>query len=578
MSMDGLTLMASVHELQSLCGGKVNKVYQPEPRTLVLEIRAERENFKLLLCAHPENGRAHITQMRFINPPDAPAFCMLLRKRLIGGRVRTITQPGLDRILKIEFETRNDLEDTVFFTLIVELMGKHSNITLVDADYNILDCIHHVGAQMSSVRMLLPGIPYSMPPAQDKMDPRKAGADDFYSVLTQSGQPNRLLSQAFSGLSPAIAQQLILCALPDGACSTEAEKHKLAAWLHTFYAHAAEGRFSPTLVTNAFAETVNVYPFTPSIDPAFLQPVRSMGEALDLYYEQRDTQDRLRRNSASLQRTLQNTLERCYHKLEAFENALSQQNKLDQWRLYGELLSANVHRLQRGMKFARVENYYLDPPDFINIPLDERLSPQENAQQYFKKYQKGKAAKALAGEQKRQTLEEIAYLEGQLDNIGKCALDAELNEIRNELEQEGYVKRKQTRMKMPKQPPSKPMRFVSSDGIDIYVGKNNQQNDALTLRFASSDNFWLHTKNIPGSHVIIRYEGEPPKETILEAALLAAYYSKARLSASVSVDYCPRKNVKKPSGAKPGMVIYDNYHTAVVTPEEADVKALKQIE
>ncbi len=577
MSMDGLTLMASVHEMQRLIGGKINKVFQPDPRTLVLDIRAEQENLKLLLCAHPENGRAHLTHARYANPPEAPAFCMLLRKRLIGGRIRAVEQPDMDRVLKIEVETRNDLEDTVCYALFVELMGKHSNITLVDTDHNILDCIHHVGAQMSSVRMLLPGITYLPPPSQNKADPRTASADDFYAVLVQPGQINRLLSQAFSGLSPAIAQQLILCALPDAEHMDVKKRLHLSSWLRDFYARATLGEFAPTIVTNTFGETVGVYPFSPCIDTAFLRHVASMGEALDLYYEQRDTQDRLRRNAASLQRTIQNTLERCYHKLEAFEAALSQQDKLEQWRLYGELLSANLHRLSRGMKIARVENYYLDPLDYVNIPLDERLSPQENAQQYFKKYQKGKAAKALAGDQKRQTLLEIAYLEGQLDNIGKCVLDVELNEIRSELEREGYIKRRQTRIKTPKQPPSKPMHFISSDGIDIYVGKNNQQNDALTLHFATGSNLWLHTKNIPGSHVIIRFEGKPPETTILEAALLAAYYSKARTSASVPVDYCPRKNVKKPSGAKPGMVIYDNYQTAVITPEEGKVKALKQV-
>ncbi len=582
MSMDGLSLLAITCELQTLVGGKIDKVQQPERDALLLTIRVGGSNQKLLLSAHPENGRIQLTNAQYPNPQEPPSFCMLLRKRLTGGRIWEITQPGMDRIMYLTIEAQNELGDLSKYGLIVELMGRYSNIVAVNEKGVILDCARHVGPGMSSVRTLLPGLTYVSPPAQDKLDPRQAEEQDFYSVLSQPGRIHKLLSGAFSGLSPVYAALLCQNCIEEGDIGAErlaeGDRQALAHYLFMFYQNAALGKFDPTLVFNEAGDVVAVHPFRPALPAARLQSEPTMSQALDVYYSKRDVQERIRRRSASLQRVLQNHLERCYKKLSLFEQALAGQESLDQLRLYGELITANFHGLKRGMQVAKLENYYTTPPSVCLVPLDERLSPQENAQRYFKKYQKGKSAKALAAEQRRETLEEIAYLEGQQDNLDKCSSDIELLEIREELEREGYAKRENGHTKPVKHPKSQPMRFLSSEGIPILVGKNNQQNDALTLRIAGGDNLWLHTKNIPGSHVIVDYHGEPPEATLREAALLAAYYSKGQSSASVPVDFCLRKFVKKPSGAKPGMVIYTTNRTIYVTPEETMVKKLTQNE
>lgn len=580
MSMDGLSLLAVCAELRALLDGKVDKIQQPERDTLLITVHARGSNYKLLLCAHPENGRVQLTQASFPNPPEPPAFCMLLRKRLVGGRIRTIEQPELDRVVLIEFEARDELGDTVLLKIVVELMGKYSNICFLNQNGAILDCARHVDAGMSSVRMLLPGIIYAPPPPQDKINPLQAEEDNFFEALQGRGSVHKLLSSRFFGLSPDCARQMAARWSGESELSvdklTDADRRAFARFLFRLYQSFKNEVFTPTLVYNHVHEPVAMYPFTPSHPEQHCTSMQTMSEVLDAYFAERDQLERFRRRSSSLARILQNNLERCYKKLALFEQALNQNEDLEQLRLNGELLLANAHSLRRGMKNAKLLNYYLDPPAESVVMLDERLSPQENAQKYFKRYQKGKAAKALAVSQRRQVSEEIAYLEGQQDNLYKCVTDLELIEIREELVREGYVRPENSRIKPQKHAPSKPMQVRSSDGLEIYIGRNNQQNDALTLHFARGEDWWMHTKNIPGSHVIVRFEGELPAVTLREAAMLAAYYSKARASASVPVDYCLRKFVKKPAGAKPGMVIYTTNRTIYVTPDEAEVKRLEQ--
>ena len=577
--MDGLSLYAVSHELSALVGGKVDKIQQPERDTLLLTIRNRGSSLRLLLCAHPENGRVQLTEASFSNPPEPPAFCMLLRKRLTGCRVASVEQPRLDRVLVIGLDARDELGDEVYLRLVVELMGKYSNILLLGADDTILDCSRHVGAGMSSVRMLLPGVVYAPPPAQEKKNPVEAPEEDFAVALAGRGSVHKLLSGAFSGLAPDCARQIAARWEGEGELLAEKlspeERAAFARFLYRLYQSFKEGKFQPTLVINEQGDPTAVYPFAPGLPERLLKPMHSMGAALDEFFAARDQLERFRRRSASLQKTLQNHLERDYKKLAGFEQALLSGDDLEQLRVGGELLLANAHLLQRGAKSAKLMNYYLDPPAETLVELDEKLSPQENAQRYFKRYQKGKAARSLAAEQKEQTLGEIAYLEGQLDNLSKCAADVELLEIREELTREGYVRPEPSRVKPPKHAPSVPHRVLSSDGIELYIGRNNHQNDALTLRFARPEDWWLHTKDIPGSHVIVR-SAAPPERTLREAALLAAYYSRARASSSVPVDYCLRKYVKKPAGARPGMVIYVNNRTLYVTPDEDAVRQLEK--
>ncbi len=580
MSMDGLSLLAVSTELQALIGGKVDKIQQPEKDTLILTIRAGGSNYRLLLCAHPENGRVQLTEASYPNPAEPPAFCMLLRKRLTGGRIHFVEQPNLDRVLIIEIEARDELGDTVLLKLVTEIMGKHSNICFLSQNDIILDCARHVGAGMSSVRMLLPGIIYTPPPPQVKVNPLLSDEEAFSEALQGRGTVHKLLSSRFFGLSPDCARQMVSRwsgeTELDSQSLSEADRSALARFVHRLYRSFAEGEFSPTIVYNDLKEPVAVYAFTPACAPQSCMRTPTMSAALDAFYAERDKLERFRRRSISAQRVLQNHLERSYKRLAVAEQALNQDENLELLRLNGELILANAHSLSRGMRTAKLMNYYLDPPANTVVELDERYSPQENAQRYFKRYQKGKAARALAAEQRYKAQEEIAYLEGQQDNLEKCTTDDELIEIREELVREGYLKPENSRMKPQKHAPSKPLSLRSSDGFEIYIGRNNQQNDALTLHFARPDDLWLHTKNIPGSHVIVRGEGDVPDTTLREAAMLAAYYSKARTSASVPVDYCLRKFVKKPAGARPGMVIYTTNRTVYVTPDEAAVKRLEE--
>lgn len=578
-SMDGLSLLAATHELQCLIGGKIDKIQQPERDIILLTVHAGGSNYKLLLSAHPENGRVQLTNAAFENPQAAPAFCMLLRKRLLSARIIEVAQPSLDRVLRITIEAVNELGDIGRLALYLELMGKYSNLVFVSEAGGVIDCVRHVGVGMSSVRVLLPGVTYALPPVQDKQDPRTASEEDFYTVLSGAGRVNKLLTAAFFGLAPHMAEQLTVRATGLTAVYAErmheGEKRLLASALHAFYQEAASGVFSPCILHSEAGEAVVVYPFLPAAPKESITRTATISEALDLYYKERDMQERIRRRSAAILRVLQNNLERCQKKLAMFEETLHTEDKLEELCLYGELITANLHGIRKGERYAKLANYYSEDMIEVIVPLDERLSPQENAQRYFKKYQKGKAAKALAAAQKEETQSEIVYLDGQLDNLGKCQTDAEMSELRQELEQEGYIKPEAGRKKQAKLPPSKPLHYIASDGTDIYVGKNNRQNDTLTLRFAEPNDIWMHTKNIPGSHVILRCAGTASNEALREGAMLAAYYSKGRDSSTVPVDYCQRKYVKKPAGAKPGMVIYTTNKTLYVTPDEAVIRAMR---
>lgn len=577
MAMDGLNLHASVIEMQRLLvGGKIDKVQQPERDELLLGVHTNCGNYKLLLSASAANTRAHLTEVKRTNPADAPMFCMLLRKHILGGKIISVDQPNMDRVLVLTIEAQNDLGDLVPYRLIAEIMGKHSDVVLVNEKGMIVDAIRHVGVGMSNVRLLLPGVQYELPPQQEKMDPLTAEKEEFARVLSQGGRIDKRLSGSFFGLAPSMAAALAARVTEETACETLSDfaRAALADSLFSFYRAFAEGVFAPTLALNEFDEPVGVYPFVPKGVKS--RPAESIGAAYDAFCAQHDIYERMQRHGASVRKVLQNNIERCEKKLALYADAMNATESMERNRLYGELLTANLHSAKQNGTVAAVLNYYLDPPKLIEIPLDARFSVGDNAQRYFKKYQKQKAARDMAGAQREQTLEELAYLEGQLDNLSKCAGDAELAELVEELWEQGYLKREKGAKKPQKHAASKPMCFASTDGCArIYVGKNNKQNDALTLRFAEGGDIWMHTKNIPGSHVIIKCEGEPSEQTLLEAATLAAYYSRARGSENVPVDYTPRKYVKKPAGAKPGMVIYTTNRTAYVTPEEARVKALK---
>ena len=578
MSMDGLSLYSAMNELNKrLVGGKIDKIQQTDKEELLLMVRSLGQTYRLLINASAADNRVQLTELKKQAPSEAPMFCMLLRKRIAGGKIVRFEQERLDRVLKISIETYNDLGDLSVFALYCELMGKHSNIILVNEKGVIVDAIKHVGLGMSSVRFVMPGLEYSAPPAQDKQDPSKASADDFSMAMCMVGMSiAKALSNAFFGLSPAVAAQLAARYTDKTECTqlSEAEREELAERLAAFYADMAQGKEKASAVLNALGETEAVYPF--AIAGGGIKLYDSIGEALDSLYINSDRREWAKRHGASARKVLQNNIERCEKKLALYADALNSEEQMEKCRLYGELLTANLHSLKSGTDTAAVDNYYADPVERIAIPLDRQLTPGENAQRYYKKYQKLKAARDMAIVQREQTLSELNYLEGQLDNLTKCTAENELSELIEELKDQGYIKRDKGGKKKMKLAASKPMHFVSSTGADIYVGKNNRQNDELTLRFASPNDIWMHTKNIPGSHVIVKGASEQDTATMTEAALLAAYYSRARGSENVAVDYTPRKYVKKPAGAKPGMVIYTTNKTAYVTPSEEAVAGLKE--
>lgn len=578
MSMDGLSLYSAMNELNKrLAGGKIDKIQQTDKEELLLMVRSLGQTYRLLINASAADNRVQLTELKKQAPSEAPMFCMLLRKRIAGGKIVRFEQERLDRVLKISIETYNDLGDLSVFALYCELMGKHSNIILVNEKGVIVDAIKHVGLGMSSVRFVMPGLEYSAPPAQDKQDPSKASADDFSMAMCMVGMSiAKALSNAFFGLSPAVAAQLVARYTDKTECTqlSEAERKELAERLAAFYADMAQGKEKASAVLNALGETEAVYPF--AISGSGIKLYDSIGEALDSLYINSDRREWAKRHGASARKVLQNNIERCEKKLALYADALNSGEQMEKCRLYGELLTANLHSLKSGTDTAAVDNYYADPVERIAIPLDRQLTPGENAQRYYKKYQKLKAARDMAIVQREQTLSELNYLEGQLDNLTKCTAENELSELIEELKDQGYIKRDKGGKKKMKLAASKPMHFVSSTGADIYVGKNNRQNDELTLRFASPNDIWMHAKNIPGSHVIVKGASEQDTATMTEAALLAAYYSRARGSENVAVDYTPRKYVKKPAGAKPGMVIYTTNKTAYVTPSEEAVAGLKE--
>ena len=578
MSMDGLSLYSAMNELNKrLAGGKIDKIQQTDKEELLLMVRSLGQTYRLLINASAADNRVQLTELKKQAPSEAPMFCMLLRKRIAGGKIVRFEQERLDRVLKISIETYNDLGDLSVFALYCELMGKHSNIILVNEKGVIVDAIKHVGLGMSSVRFVMPGLEYSAPPAQDKQDPSKASADDFSMAMCMVGMSiAKALSNAFFGLSPAVAAQLVARYTDKTECTqlSEAEREELAERLAAFYADMAQGKEKASAVLNALGETEAVYPF--AIASGGIKLYDSIGEALDSLYLNSDRREWAKRHGASARKVLQNNIERCEKKLALYADALNSGEQMEKCRLYGELLTANLHSLKSGTDTAAVDNYYADPVECIAIPLDRQLTPGENAQRYYKKYQKLKATRDMAIVQREQTLSELNYLEGQLDNLTKCTAENELSELIEELKDQGYIKRDKGGKKKMKLAASKPMHFVSSTGADIYVGKNNRQNDELALRFASPNDIWMHTKNIPGSHVIVKGASEQDTATMTEAALLAAYYSRARGSENVAVDYTPRKYVKKPAGAKPGMVIYTTNKTAYVTPSEEAVAGLKE--
>ncbi len=587
MAFDGILLNCVINELEEkILNGRIDKIYQPEKDEIIILIRNKGSNYRLLLSANPNNSRMHLTQISKDNPLSAPMFCMLLRKHLLGGRIINIEQPQFERIAVIHVKNKDELGDLTVKKLIIEIMGRHSNIILVDKTNKILDSIKHVSQEMSRVRQVLPGKQYIFPPSQGKQNPL---AQDFGSVLefiessNTAQKPDKLISSGFTGISRVSAREIVFRAIGQKECSIKSlspeEKSKLASSFIDFFEMIKTKNFHPCILKDDQERLIDVFPVLFYHYPLDYQKhFASISEALDLFYRERDKKDRMKQLSSNLFRVLNTNLERAQNKLGVLLEEMRDAEKAETYKLWGELITANIYNIPKGAEEVQLVNYYDENGATVSIPMDPKKSPAQNAQAYFKKYNKAKNAIEMVGKQIKETREEIIYIENQLHNLEKCTDEADIEEIREELIKEGYIKNNSRKKRPPKPTPSKPHHFISSDGFDIFVGKNNAQNDRLTLKTASSEDIWMHTKDVPGSHVIIKTQGRSiPDSTLYEGAMLAAYFSKARTSSNVAVDYCPRKNVKKPRGARPGMVIYENYNTIYVTPSEAEIGKMRKV-
>lgn len=568
MPMDGLTLSLVTRELrEALVGGRVDRITQPERDELNILVRNHGRNQLLLLSASAGCARAHITREKKVSPLEPPMLCMLLRKHISGGRVRDVRQINGDRILEVEFEHLDELGDSARKILICEFMGRHSNLILVDGEGRILECARRVTESMSSVREVLPGLRYERPPAHGKTPFDAPEADIVRALQGASGPLHKAIAGAISGLSVQTARELAFRAAGNEDAHTQELDMAAVAPAVARALSEVQGEAAPALLFAETGEPVDVVAFA-YLSRAALRSERfeTISEAMDAFYRARDRAERIKQKSAALHRVLKNNIERCERKLALQQEALLGSERMEEYRVKGELLTASLHLAKKGMKSVTIPNYYEEGTPDLEVQLDEKLSPGQNAQRYFKLYQKARSAKRLAAEQVEKTTEELDYLEGQMLNLSACEEESELAELREELEKYGYVRKNHNRRQMKKLEPSKPMRFDSPTGIPILVGKNNLQNDKLTFT-AEPNEWWLHAKDMPGSHVIV-LSADPDEETLHMAARLAARYSKGASAGKVPVDMTRRRYVKKPAGAKPGFVIYTNQKTVLAEPWE----------
>ena len=569
MSFDGLFTKAMVNELvRSLKGGRINKVHQPYKNEVILTIRANGVNQKLLLSAHPSYARVQFTEEAYDNPSEPPMFCMLLRKHIEGYILEDLYQKETDRMIVLEIKGRNEIGDISYKQLIIEIMGRHSNIVLVDKSRNIiLDSIKHVSFAVNSHRAIMPGQPYVFPPEQHKQNPFHCDQDDLLRKIDfNAGKIDRQLVEQFAGISPLFAKEVIFQ-------SGLANRATVPGTFISMVKKVESGDIFPSIISAGGKDAFYLFPLEHLRGEIKTYP--TLSEMLDRFYFGKAERDRVKQQGNDIERFIHNEKEKNEKKIDKLNVTLKEAERAEQFQRYGELLTANLYAANKGMREIEVLDYYDELGGTIIIPLDPRKTPSENAQKYFSKYQKAKNAVEIVIEQIEKAQVEVSYFDNLLQQV-QAASPKDIQEIREELVEGGYIRERQKK-KLKKAQNAKPVldHFLSSDGTDIIVGKNNKQNDYLTNKLAARDEIWLHTKDIPGSHVVIRSK-EPSSETIREAAILASYFSKARNSSSVPVDFTKVRFVKKPSGAKPGFVIYDNQQTVYVTPDEEMVLKLKK--
>lgn len=576
MAFDGVTIANIVSELnETITGGRISKIAQPEKDELLLTIKSPRGQHRLLISASASLPLIYLTQNNRPSPMTAPNFCMLLRKHMGNGKILSVTQPSLERIIKIEVEHLDELGDLCHKYLIVEIMGKHSNIIFCTEEYNIIDSIKHVTSHMSSVREVLPGRTYFIPQTQDKLDPLTLNEQAFYEqVLTKPMPAAKALYTSITGISPLIGEEICYRASVDGGILpdtlTETEK---SHFYHTFLRLVQDitaSDFQPGIVYQGSSPLeYSSFPLTMYQENRTVT-YESISQVLETYYATKNILTRIRQKSSDLRRIVTTAMERNVKKYQLQQKQMKDTEKKDKYRVYGELINTYGYELEAGCKSFEALNYYTN--ETIRIPLDGELTPGENSKKYFERYNKLKRTAEALSTLLVETKAEIEHLDSISIALDLAMSEADLAQIKEELTQAGYIRKKYSGNKKVKLI-STPLHYLSSDGYHIYVGKNNFQNEEITFKIASGNDWWFHAKGMPGSHVIIKSEGEDlPDRVFEEAGRLAAYYSKGRQAPKVEIDYTQRKNLKKPSGANPGFVIYYTNYSLLIEP---DISMLK---
>ena len=570
MALDGIVIANIVRELNTLLiGGRINKIAQPENDELLLTIKNNSGQYRLLMSANASLPLLYLTETNKPSPLTAPGFCMLLRKHLNNGRILSITQAGLERVVDFEIEHLNEMGDICRKHLIVELMGKHSNIIFCDDEKKIIDSIKHISAQISSVREVLPGREYFIPDTTGKLDPLTLTYQQFTDIVCQKPcNIQKALYTSLTGLSPCVSTQI--CHLSSIPCETNAGDLSENERLHLFniFSNIMEDvksrQFAPNIVYGEKGPLEFASIVLTNYTEGTIKNYDSICNVLSDYYSEKNTISRIHQKSADLRKIVSTILDRDRKKLDLLLKQLEDTKKRDKYKIYGELINTYGYGIEEGAKSLTALNYYTN--EEITIPLDENLSARENSVKYFDRYNKLKRTFEATNKLIEEVSEEISHLESISNALDIALFEADLAQIKEELIEYGYIKRKGGTKK--KRFTSKPFHYVSSDGYHIYVGKNNFQNDELSFKFASGNDWWFHAKDMPGSHVIVKTNGEElPDSTYEEAAALAAHYSRGKNQEKVEVDYTLKKNLKKPNSAKPGFVIYHTNYSMIISPD-----------
>ena len=579
MAFDGITIANITKELNDkLSGGRIRKIAQPENDELLLTIKSQEGNFRLLISASASLPLIYLTENNKPSPMTAPNFCMLLRKHIENGRIVNISQPGLERIIRMDIEHLDELGDLRRKTLVIEIMGKHSNIIFCDENDRIIDSIKHVSLQMSSVREVLPGRTYFIPVTQEKADPLSLSEESFSALIgCKSTKLAKAIYTSYTGISPVAANEVVfrsgLDAEMSGNALSDLEMLHLYKTFFYFMEDVKSGNFSPLIVYNGKTPVeYSALPMTMYADYTSVSN-ESISCILENYYAERNTVTRIRQRSVDLRKIVQTALERSRKKYDLQAKQLQDTEKRDTYRIYGELLTTYGYSAEPGAKSLDVLNYYTN--EEITIPLDPQLTALENAKKYFDKYSKLKRTFEAVSTLLEETGNEVAHLDSISTALDIALSEEDLVEIKEELMEYGYIKKRHPGGKKPKIT-SKPFHYISSDGYHMYVGKNNFQNEELTFKFATGNDWWFHAKGVPGSHVIVKTEGadDMPDTTFEEAGRLAAYYSQSRENEKVEIDYIQKKHIKKPKGGKPGFVVYYTNYSLMIDPDISKIQTV----